>query len=559
MFVIRRFFTVALLAALPLSSCLALTRTELLPPEAGTFLRISNTTNFVARLKSAPIGKLWADQQVQDFLGHPDPALLLELLYEPDTEAEADIIRQQIKMLGGEVILGYDFKTEREYTIAAITEADFKRTLELDQHSFKISNEPYEVMKSTFQETEITQYIKHPGSPHESTSWLAFHNGTMLIGGSKEWVERSLVRIKKDPIAEPEGLPRFTLNLPLAKFIRTFLLKELKQDAAKQELGFEPETMLEALGLMGLERGTITVELQPSQMTIDTMLHASDLDKGFFSILDVQPSEMPSVAYMPENISSFEVGRFNLLRFWKEIPNVLATAMPAVKPQFDMMLAMIQQQTGINFEQDLLTHLDTRYFSYAETTDTEQTSLIAVELKDPIAFKQGLEAALAAPMLQPQVSAALNIESFLDHTLYSLKNPEPNAPTETFAVVGNHVVYGDGNAVRQAIRSKEKPDGRTLFERNALIQGLRKQIPDTAFSYSAIDWKKSMKAVMGELLKPEYTGWIQNEWATSGAPVPPPDFSKIPPIDHIASFFNTSFQFVERVPQGLHNRVILNY
>ena len=37
------------------------------------------------------------------------------------------------------------------------------------------------------------------------------------------------------------------------------------------------------------------------------------------------------------------------------------------------------------------------------------------------------------------------------------------------------------------------------------------------------------------------------------------DFNKLPAADHIASFFNVSYQYAEATDSGLHQRIILKY
>ena len=97
------------------------------------------------------------------------------------------------------------------------------------------------------------------------------------------------------------------------------------------------------------------------------------------------------------------------------------------------------------------------------------------------------------------------------------------------------------------------------FEQTELVQGLRKEVSSSAFGFGAVDWKLNMDAIMAELTKPEYMSLIEQNWATSGSVLPPPDFKKLPSADHIASFFNVSYQYVEANNNGLHQKIILKY
>lgn len=556
-----RVLTASILIVLPLAAR-ALERSALLPPNAQAHMRVSNTTNFLGSLKLSSIGKLWADPQVQDFLGNPGDMTWEELLASDESNEEtSEIYVEQFKMLRGELLVAFDMDGEDPYIIAAMSKDAFLRSLELDDQMAKLPNAPFEISKSTFQDVEIIQHIQNGGTPEEDFSWQAHVNNTLVMGESKEWVEKSIVQLQKAAPEEPTGNPVFTLSLPLDQLIQEKILKGMKEEVAQSPTPapYDPEVLLEALGVLGVENFHLKIELKDSEMLIDSNLRVSDLTKGLFTILDVKPVELPTVTFIPEDIASIEVGRFNLLRFWQEIPNVLATAMPAVKPQFDMIMGMVQQQAGINLEQDLLANLDTKYVSFAVADDDKQTSVIAIGLKDSAAFKTGLETALAAPGLQSQVAALLEIEPFLDHTIYTPKNAAPEEQV-SFGVAGGYLLYGQPDGLRQVIRSESSEEAaNTSFEQSALVKGLRAHVPTRAFGYSAIDWKKNMDLIIREFSKPEYTGLMQQGWADSGSPLPPPDFTKLPPADHIAEFFNVSYQYIEATNDGLHQQIILKY
>jgi hypothetical protein len=220
---------------------------------------------------------------------------------------------------------------------------------------------------------------------------------------------------------------------------------------------------------------------------------------------------------------------------------------------------MLQQQTGVDIEQDLLSNLGTEYISFSVVEEEKQISVIAVELKDSMAFKTGLETALASPALQPQVAAGLEVEEFLDHTIYRVKG-EVDGEQIAFAVMRDYLLYGEPEGIRQVIRNENRQDmmDRSL-EGSELVKGIRKNVPPHAFSFGAADWKKQMIVIVRELSKSDYTRMIEQNWAKSGSPLPPPDFSKLPPADHIASFFNVSYQYTVATPEGIQQRIILKY
>jgi hypothetical protein len=411
--------------------------------------------------------------------------------------------------------------------------------------------EPFDIVKGTFQDVEIVRFVQHPGTPKESSYWQAYCNNTLVLGYTQEWVEQCIVKLQKESVEEPEGNPSLNVNIPLASLIQ--------QSIQQNQSGRNQSVLLDALGILNINHLSVKIELKDQEMIIDSVLNISSLARGLFTIIDVQPSELPSVTFIPENIASLEVGRFNLLRFWQEIPAVLAAIQPGMKPQFDLLLAMIQQQAGIDVEQDLLLNIGSKYVSFSTTENERQISVIVVDLKDGPAFKKSLETAFGAPAMQPYVTTGLDIEDFLDHTIYTLKNNRPDEPV-AFAVTGDYLLYGQPDGLRQVIRScTSESAANPALEQSELVRGLRRYVPTRAFTYSAVDWKKNIDVIVRGLTKPEYRKLIEQNWARSGAALAPPDFQKLPPADHIASFFNISYQYIEACPEGLHQRILLKY
>lgn len=554
----KTIFALALLLATSLPAS-ALDRAGLIPPEAKVDIRVSNTTNFLAKLKKSSLGKLWADPQFQDFLGHPNGDMLKEILFGEEKTAEGEIMMEQYKMLKGELIVALPKDPDTPYyLIAAMSDEDFRRSLVLDDKMAESAEEPFDIVKSSFQDIDVIEHIEDAGTASESRTWQAFLNNTLVMGPNREWVEKSIVELKKEAISEPEGNPTVDINFPLAAVIDK-ALQEAKDAQTARPTGVDPTALFESLGLTGIDKLTTHIELKDDEMVADSNLMASSLNKGIFAILDTTPTELPNVGFVPQNISLLEVSRVNLLGLWHEIPTVLSAAMPTVKPQFDVLLATIRQQIGIDVEKDLLAHLGTRYLAFSSLNDQSLISVMALELKDEAAFKRGMESIMNSPAIAPQVNATLDTVDFLDHTLYVGKTTEPD-DAFAFAVAGNYLLYGHPDGVRQAIRSlSSETASNTRLEDNELVKGLRRYVPSNAFGFSASDWRKNMAYTIRELTKPQRIRFLQERWAMSGSAFPPPDFEKLPPTGHLASFFNTSYLYLEKTNQGIHQRMILKY
>ena len=543
-----------LTAALPAS---AVQRADLLPENRLFDFQISNIGDFLSGMKQSSFGRLWADPQFQNFLGNPEADDWMDLISDGGNPAEREMLAEQFKAITGEVLAALTSDADDLYLVLAMSPEDFERSLVLDEKLAALEDADFRIVNDVFQDIDLIRHIADPGTPMESSTWQAHLNNTLVMGPSREWVERSIVQLKKEPVEEPEGHPALTLNMPLSYIIGNIVREAEMSGVENAEAG--TAQLFESLGLLGIESFSSRIELTEEEMVMDNQLLVDSLDKGLFTMLDMTPVEMPSVGFIPETITQLEVGRVNLPHIWKEIPVMLDAVLPELKPQFDSILSSVRQQIGIDLEQDLIAHLGTRYLGFTTLENEVLLSVLAIELSDSQSFRQTLARIMSSPAVQPDIDLVLDTVDFLDHTLYVSKNPDP-AEAFAFAVSGNYLLYGEPDSVRQVIRAESSPNAaNNRFEQTELVQQLRRFVPTGAFGFSAIDWRKNMAFLVRQVQQPENHRLLLEEWAMSGAPIPPPEFDKLPPADYLASFFNMSYQYVERTSRGLHHHLVLRY
>jgi hypothetical protein len=543
--------TIRLATLLAVATCLttqALERSSLLPPQADITVYISNTTDFINQLKHSSVGKLWMDDEFQNFIGNIDNDMLLEIMFDGEPTEEDRLIIEEMKAIKGEIAVGMGLEAKEPYIIAAMSKEVFLETLETDLKLNAVTENPFEQRQETFQDHTLYQYIYKAGTPDEHSSWQAHTKNTLLVGPSQEWVERTLLELNKEEITEPEGDPRLKISIPVASILNTSLEES------------DPSTLpiIQALGLMGIQTFRMTVELHKDQMVIDNHCTIDDLNKGLFALLDTEPSTIPTDSFIPENITNFEVGRFNIKQLWQNIPVIMEESEPGSRAQFDLMIGMLNQQLNIDVEQDLLTYLGTKYLYYAIYEGGAQDYVLALELKNPKQFNAGLKSMFNAPALQPVIASSLESIDFIDRTLYIPKQQtNPDQPI-AFSVSDGYLLYGTPAGLRQAIRNLSSETKHNVAQTD-LVKGLREKISSKAFGFSAVDWKKSMETLIHQLRESEQFTQLQQNWAQSGSPIPPPDMNNMPSASHIASFFNISYQYIEKSSDGLHQRIYLTY
>jgi hypothetical protein len=535
-------------------NALAMDRLSLLPPDQIISVRVSNISEFGARLKKSPFGQLWDDPQFQEFAGHPTEQDWADIFFSGDSDAEKEINIDQFKMLKGELIFGMNPGTETLCLIAAMSSEDYLRSLTQDEKLKVMAAEPFEIINDEFQGIKLIRHIHNGGTDEEESFWQAYLAGTLLNGTSREWIEQSIIQLKKQSPTEPEGAPSLEINLKISQLI--------DEMARETEAAPNDKAVFEALGLTGIGNGSVTLRLDDNQMVLDGTLNITDLTKGIFALLDLQASALPTVTFIPENSSSIGVGRVNLLRFWREIPKIIAAISPEGILQFAMLSGMIQQQAKIDLDQDLLSNLGTQYLSFS-VTDPETTQLVSVvgiELKDSFAFRTALETALTAPDLRPQIATVLDEESFLGHTIYNIKNQKPGSQPQAFSIAADRLFYGPPDELRRIIQTQSNADSASAsFEHSPLVQGLRKHTPPAAFSCQAIDWTKQLESVLPQLTNPAVIAALKMKCKDRNNSLELPDFEKLPAAEHLASFFKITYQYTEKTDNGLHRRVIAPY
>ena len=554
-----RILALTLLVALPLATQ-ALERMELLPPNAELRVDLSNSTNLWGQLKNAPLGKLWADPQMREFLNLPanNQTLLEDIFGKDDGEMdlETKVFLQQIKLLKGEVAFAFTPEQEGPCIVAALGEEEYHELLSLDEELAESGDPaPFTLVKSSFQEVEIVQYIPEDSSEREPY-WQAWTANTLLVGWSREWIEQSIVSLQQEKATEPTGTPKVQLHLGLESLIQEWV-KEADGDLAPQAPGTF-SGLFDALGLMGIGDLSIQIELKENQMVVDSTLAVSDLKKGIFALLEPKPVEIPNEPFIPESIVVLETGSINLSALWKQLPDIFNAISPNAKTIFDAILLTTKQQQGIDIETDLIANLGTKYISYSVVNNGVLDNLLAWKLNDSAAFQKALTTLFSAPSIQPKVMASLEAETFLDQTIYLTKNL-PENEKEAFSILNGYLFYGSPDALRQAIRTLQSDTTESSIDSSPLVQGLRKNMLPNASLLNAVNWNEGLKTFLRLLSTPEFQAGFEAGWENSAASKTPPDFSKLPPADHLASFFKNTYQYMRAIPTGLQHRIIFEY
>ena len=540
---IRKRILLLVLAGLPLFTN-ALERVELVPNETVVQIRFANISAFKQGIEKSAFCRLWKDAQVREFLGCAPKATIWDLVMKSQNDAVRELMVEEINMISGEVVLGLDVDKKSALVITTMTEEDFKKSQLIDEKITKAKGQTISIIKSTFQGVEIIQQVQEGEKPTFQT-WV---NGSFLISDNKEWVERAIMQLKKEPAKEPASEPTFEITVSIGKMLKKDTTLSSETD----------KKIFKALGFGGIQDLSLKLEAKETEMVLNVQLDVSDLKKGIFTLIDPQPLPLPKVPFIPKNLYSFNVERINIPGFWKELPNILNEVDPAVLTQFNMGLQMVRQSTGIDIEQDFINHIGTHILSFAAPSSKTIGGLIAIELKNEAAFKKSIETLVALPSLQAGIAHSIEIETFLEHTVYSAKGSPPDQ-TISIAILDNYLFYGLSAQVHDAIRTSNMAKGTSSYEESELIQSLTSKIPKNAIGYSQIDLKKYLSMVMNAAKDPILNSVLENLLLELDSSSIHPEISKLPPGEHLSTFFTSIFKFTEITPTGLHLKAVLTY
>ncbi len=574
----------------------AFPRRELLPEKAVAVVEISHGPEMIRAFGRTPLARLWNDPQIQQFLGKPDltKALRETVLDGNEKDAEiAGIMWETVRMLVGETLVAIpampgDESGPELYLVARMTEKDFLRSLDLDRRLAELmTDKRLTIRRHTFQDVDLIQHIEErtdkPDAKPRKT-WQAFLADTLVYGPSRDWVEQCLVRLKRRKPTEPAGPePSLTLRMNLPA-----LLTEAIEKEKRNRQGLPPEiaqmlpsmkNVFSALGLMTIGELTMTTAFHADRTETTLRLPVSDFSKGLFTLLDTRPSS-PSLraTFIPVNAYGYGVSRMNLTALVRQLPVIVKEAVPALGAQVDMGMGVVDMFLGISLERDLLSHMDTQTIAFSTVMNGQDTDVLAIRLQNEPHVKNALARVFAeGSQVRTQLAAVFNEEEFLDAKLYLFNTPATETdfappgtqqlppPVYALTVESGFLLFGNAPGVRHAVRALHSASPDTAFYQAPLARRMSGAIPPQAFQYSVTNYEEMLKAVVNPRLYGQFRKWVEeavrealadseaNAWTRLLAQV---DFSRWPPLAHIASFLGASLDSAWRDGNTLHMKTV---
>ncbi len=561
-------------------------RMDFRPDNAILTIHVSDVKQVWEALKICPFGRIWNDPQVQDLLGKPDlQAFFKQKMLKEMNQETQHLILEELKMLSGEVVFSVSHNKEGDdadiYAIAFINKDDYDKSLVIDQRLDEINDKEKVIMKKdTFQDVEIIEMISismddemgddlgREGEPRKKVFWQAFLKDTLLESSDKAWLEKTIVQLKGATLNEPKSTPTLHMRLDVKPIFDIMADKEkeiMDMNAAHRNLNLpSPSAMFEVLGLKNINNLKVDIILNKDRMNTDFKLSLTKPYKGLFNLLDTRPvSTGMQIPFVPRDAFAYTVARMDLNGLWNALPGIVRQISPQGMAQFQLMLDTIEQTLGIDLANDLLVHLDTLYVSMVADTDTP-FEISGLRLKDEEAVRQTLQKLFSeTSMIRQFAGPMLQVEKFRERTMYKINNPQTQE-TQAMTVAGGYFLVGEEASIHHVLRSLDAPTGPAFYKKD-MMESLRGFVPENAFGFQVIDLAKFLKAFAQSVL--QNTSWeeiqreIEGELSDQDAihPFTNLDFTKMPPIEHLMSFFGISMSYSVDEPDGISSKTVWTY
>ncbi|NIM17040.1 MAG: hypothetical protein GTO45_22095 [Candidatus Aminicenantes bacterium] len=623
---------VVLLISLSLSPLWPYERMELLDPEEQSIIiRFSNVAEFLKAVEQSGPGRLWNSEAMKPFLNNQSlgealkETLMNSFLSEKAKQKElSHLMWEGLKLQKGELIIGISFGKGDKIDIAVIAEIDkagFLKTMELSERMSELDEDLGAPQRQSFQGVDIYHSVmKRPEGP--DSTWDAFYNGTMVGGDNREWVEHSIVQLKKQPPTSPSGAPLLHLRVT-QRFIKGLFEKKPKAsqpegpvdqhppDAGTEPPGSQtpptppppdapsppppsPAVIMKAMGLDRVQYISFDLTLKPKAMESLFRIKLNPPtggNRGVWALLGKEP--LPSnhrLAYVPEDVYTYQVMRLDFDALWREIPEILKAINPQQAMQFQAFVNMFGAMYQLDLSRDIFGNLGTLFTTYSRMEAMGKQELMALQLRTPAAMEKLLAKLFGeGSMLKSQLKDALEVHELRGHKLYSFKNPKliPAPPPEAgqqppqppniesvytgLSVVDGALVFGEDKLVRgmiQATSSTSKISSNGFYT-SPLYTEMIRNMPENAVGCSIVDISQLLKPFMGILKNPALSRTL-----SSRDQLTPPKkrsssplteffnnlrYDRLPDFEYISSFFGKGIGYNRFQGMDLISQAVFKY
>ncbi|UCH95830.1 MAG: hypothetical protein JSV88_03025 [Candidatus Aminicenantes bacterium] len=600
-----------LLLSVSISPVQAYERQDLI--DSSVFIiRVSNVSDFIKAIERSSLGQLWNSKEMKPFLNNQSLAealkkTLLHSVYgeKPNNKALSHLLWEGLKLLKKELVVGISLPGKEGKTnffiAAAMDKPDYLKGMEIDERMAELDEDQSVPQKQMFQGVELYRSDETVAPGVKESEWSAFYGGTMITGSNREWVERCIVRLKNELPKTPAGPPTLHLRIT-SRFIADIFEEESQSPIEEQEPGTEeiesptpgepdipPAVILKALGLDHLKHITVDFILKPEAMEFQFHIKTTGAggNKGLWTLLSRE--QLPPkhrLAYVPDDVYTYQVMRLDFNALWKELPEILKAIDPQTVQYLQAAEGMFGGMYQIDLSRDIFGNLGTLITTFARMEGMKKQELLALQLRQAEAMEKLLVKLFGeGTPLKAQMQDRLEIYELHGHKLYSFKTgpvePGPTLPQQAkeplqepayigVSVVDGALVFGTEKLVRSLIQaaSTTRKSSTNTFYQHPSYTTLIRQVPDDAVGFAITDISRLLRPMLELFKNPLMIQTLKMESQQDkekSEPSPLTEFfdnlrfDRLPPVDFMASFFGRGVSYTRFDGNDLSSRGIFQY
>jgi len=511
----------------------AFERSELLSPKAEAKLQITDFSMFRKQLEKAH-QTLLDDTRYTDF----EVAFSKKIkksVRSSSIALEVQQICRAYRFFEGEFV----YCDAAEYgsgfeLAAALTAEAYAKSIQQEEWLLALSDAPVEVVKSTFQGIEIRQNIFSQTNGTTQSEWQAFVNGTFLASDHREWIERSIVRLKNESASEPSG-NYLNVQINLAEIAHSM---ENKKDRQQLEM---------VLHVLGADTYRFSLEPSDAAWVFNGYLSVPEPKKSLFSLFCTENIH-PSTVGLPVDTGSFLAGTLNLPLFWKTLPSLLETVSPQLARQFQDFPILFKNNFGVDLENEILANIGSKY-QMLWTSDEVKSWLLRLDATNPKALNQALSNLLSAPIFSKKSTSSFSSEPFRDYTIHLLgrKNKE-NALA--FCIANGEFLFGSNSLLKSILLQAEASVSPPLPRVAKLVQ--KQMLPKAYMVGGSIDL--SLNSYL-DLRLSDHSFNIGAGFQSKKSEKESLEENEIS-FNYLQSFLKTILHSAELTPDGIHHVIV---
>lgn len=571
---------------------------------SAVIIRVSNVVDFLNAIEQSSIGKLWNSKEMKPFLNNQSLAealkeTLLQSVYsnseKPNNKELSHLLWEGSKMLKDELIVGISPPNQEGkedfFILATLDEPGYLKSKEIDERMAELDENMSAPHKQDFQGVDLFRINRTRPDKTSESEWEAFYGGTLVSSTSQQWVERCIVKLKKELPAAPTGPP--ILQLRITDQVIKYMLELQDQTAlnehetgkVKQETPVSPAPSLlvifNALGLDHLKYISLDLILKPEFMEFQFNIKTKGPGgKGLWKLLTREPVPLTHrLVYVPDDVYSYQVMRLDFNALWKELPEILKSVNPQYVQYLNGVTGMFSQMYKIDLSRDVFGNLGTLITTFSRMQDLKKQELYAWQVRNPNAMEKLLAKMYGeGTFLAAQLQDHLEIHQLHGYKLYSfktnqLKTEDTTGQESTYtgiSLVDSALVFGSDKLVRsliQAASNNKRTISNTLYQLPGYTALMRK-VPDDAVGYSIIDISQLVQSLFGlikntmmsrrpEMESEQYKDNIKSSPLTEF--FNNLRFDLLPPVDFMASFFSKGITYSRFKGNDITTRGIFQY